>query len=88
MPIYEYVCTECGEQRDVFMDIHSDHQPDNCWELNEETGKRCWGVLKRKDFYAPGLVKMKGMGGYPSRRRQITGSAPNTTDKGAMPERV
>ena len=59
MPLKDFVC-ECGykDERIVGMNESSPHCPDCGEELQVH-------------FCNPPMVKMKGEGGYPSRRRQI-----------------
>ena len=63
MPIYSYRCSRCNSERDVFRQSGAD-APDCC-------GK----PMDRVPTFA-GLVKIKGAGGGPYRRKQIHGSAP------------
>jgi len=56
LPIYGYYCSTCGEEREVFQ--HS------------MTDVECCGKPMERKLFAP-MVKIKGEGGYPSRRKQI-----------------
>lgn len=69
MPIYQYKCQKCGVEMELIQEIGSDTRPVCCGEE----------MVKLPTF--PSLVIMKGGGGggYPSRRKFIHGSAPNTT---------
>lgn len=56
MPLYCYRCSECGSKREVFQ--HS------------MTDVECCGKTMERIISIP-MVKIKGAGGYPSRRKQI-----------------
>jgi putative FmdB family regulatory protein len=69
MPIYQYKCTECGvEGLEVIAKIDSPTPP--C--------PRCKTQMEQV-MTVPAMVKIKGEGGYPSRRKFVKGSAPGTT---------
>ena len=56
-PIYDFSCDVCkGIKRDVFQRSSRDRA-------------ECCGVPMRKLPTGPAMVKMKGMGGYPSARK-------------------
>ena len=57
MPIYEYRCSVCGEEREVF-------------QHNFDVAECCGKPMTRMPSF-PAMVKIKGEGGYPSRRKQI-----------------
>ena len=67
MAIYEFYC-ECGYKTEELQPIGSDIP--KCPKCGE-------GMIKRPSF--PALVKVKGEGGYPSRRKEWKGSCPYTT---------
>ena len=60
MPIYEYQCEVCESIAEEFQTIGA--KAPSC--------KRCGGVMRYK-FSPIALIKMKGMGGYPSLRKAI-----------------
>ncbi len=62
MPIYGYRCYKCGEDVERFQHIMANVE--------------CCGVPMTRKMFAP-MVKIKGEGGYPSRRKQIR----NTTKR-------
>lgn len=66
MPIYEYRCSKCKTEVETVQQIGAS-PPICCGE----------GMEKTPTF--PAMVKMKGEGGYPSRRKWAKGTAPNTT---------
>jgi len=66
MPIYLYRCAKCGSEIEVIHNMKQD-TPD------------CCGSPMLKLPTCPAMVKMKGMGGYPSRRKFVKGTAPYTT---------
>ena len=57
MPIYEYKCSECGFGMEVVQHIMADVEC-NCGNLMDRV-------------ISPAMIKIKGAGGYPSRRKQI-----------------
>ncbi|KKL60786.1 hypothetical protein LCGC14_2201850 [marine sediment metagenome] len=57
MPIYEYKCSNCGRKIEVIR-----------YDLNSEVCK-CGTDMEMRFF--PAMIKIKGEGGYPSRRKQI-----------------
>jgi len=63
MPIYEYVCDKCLNVIEKLQDM--DTSPPLC----------CGQEMRRKPTF-PAMVKIKGMGGYPSRRKMIKDTAP------------
>lgn len=58
MPLYDYRCSVCGDEKDVFQH--------NMTDVAECCGK----PMERVPSF-PAMVKIKGEGGYPSRRKQI-----------------
>lgn len=66
MPIYEYQCEKCKGIEEKIVPI--DTEAPTCCGAS---------MFKRPTF--PVMVKIKGEGGYPSRRKFLKGSAPNTT---------
>lgn len=67
MPIYAYEC-ECGQELEKVQQIGED----------AALCPKC-GAKMRKQPTFPAMVKMKGEGGYPSRRKFVKGSAPYTS---------
>jgi putative FmdB family regulatory protein len=68
MPIYVYKCKSCGLEQEVL--LNKGVEILSC--------RQCGGMaLKCPTF--PALVKMKGEGGLPSRRKFVQGSAPYTS---------
>jgi len=70
MPIYEFRCNICGNETTVIKSIN-------------DVPECCDTPMRRLPSF-PVMVKIKGEGGYPSRRKFIKGSAPNTTSKTAV----
>ena len=64
MPIYNYECDNCQKAVESFHGI-------------SESPPLCCGSEMRKIFDSHFMVKVKGEGGYPSRRRQVF----NTTSR-------
>jgi len=56
MPIYEYKCSECGRETEVL-------------QYGDKVVECCGIPMGKKLF--PSMIKIKGEGGYPSRRKQI-----------------
>ena len=67
MPIYEFHCEKCHKEMDLVQ------------SFNAET-PMCCGVQMVRTPSFPAMVKIKGSGGYPSRRKFVGGSAPYTTN--------
>jgi len=69
MPLFDCVCDRCGQIREVL--LRDDDIPLclNC------------GILMRKMPSYPAMVKIKGEGGYPSRRKFVKGTAPYVSRK-------
>lgn len=67
MPIYSYTC-KCGVTGDEFQQMGAE----------VPLCPRCGLKMERVMTY-PSMVKVKGSGGYPSRRKEWKGSAPYTT---------
>ena len=76
MPLYDFVCDVCELEVEILRSI--DAVAPSC--------PKCGAEMRKKPTF-PAMVKMKGEGGYPSRRKQWRGSAPytrgydNTRDK-------
>ena len=66
MPIYEFRCEECKKELSLVRSMDAD-----C--------PICCGQEMVKLMTAPAMVKIKGSGGYPSRRKFVSGTAPYTT---------
>ena len=64
MPLYTYRCPDCGYETDVLQTYLA------------EVVCKC-GVSMERKFPSNIMIKMKGEGGYPSRRKQIF----NTTNR-------
>ncbi len=67
MAIYVFHCRTCGSDREELRTV------------GETTGPECCGTTMLQAPTCQAMVKMKGMGGYPARRKQLHGSAPFTT---------
>lgn len=67
MPIYEFKCDSCVLELEKVQGINEDAP--SCPKCGEKM---------RKQATYPAMVKMKGEGGYPSRRKLVKGSAPFT----------
>ena len=63
MPIYGWKCNRCGVTMETYTAIGGD-TPIHCGEP----------MSKMPSF--PAMVKVKGDGGYPSRRKEARGTAP------------
>ena len=57
MPVYEYKCSECGYETEVLQTNYADVM--------------CCGKPMIRKISPPAMIKIKGEGGYPSRRKQI-----------------
>ena len=68
MPLYEYSCNQCGHEVSSIQPITG-------------TPPLCCGEQMEKRPSFPVMVKFKGEGGYPSRRKFLNGTAPYTTGK-------
>lgn len=68
MPIYAFKC-ECGHELEKVQQIGG----------NTALCPKCGTPMKKMPTF-PVMVKMKGEGGYPSRRKFVKGSAPYTTN--------
>ena len=62
MPVYGLRCSSCGEEVEVVQSVMADVE--------------CCGVKMERLVY-PAMIKIKGEGGYPSRRKQVF----NTTSR-------
>lgn len=58
MPIYQYRCDKCGTETEELLPY--EHEKPVC----------CGEAMTIMPTF-PAMVKIKGMGGYPSRRKQI-----------------
>lgn len=67
MPIYVYKCV-CGHKLEKVQKIGE----------NATLCPECGTLMKKMPTF-PVMVKMKGEGGYPSRRKFVKGSAPYTS---------
>ena len=68
MPIYLYFCPKCAVEIEKIQNMGD----------NATFCPKCGdGMAKMPTF--PAMVKMKGEGGYPSRRKFMKGTAPYTT---------
>ncbi len=65
MPLYDYKCGVCGNQDIVHHGVHKD-------------SPLCCDTPMNKMPSCPAVVKIKGAGGYPSRRKFVNGTAPYT----------
>lgn len=65
MPIYQYRCSNCHFEVEVVQSITGDNP------LCSHCGER---MVKMPTF--PAMVKIKGEGGFPSRRKFVKGTAP------------
>lgn len=66
MPIYDYRCEKCRKELSLVRSMDA-----NC--------PTCCGQAMVRLLTTPALIKIKGMGGYPSRRKFLHGTAPYTT---------
>jgi len=66
MPLYDYQCEKCGSIVEVLCVVEA--EPPQCCEQS---------MIRLPSF--PALVKMKGEGGFPSKRKQYRGTAPYTS---------
>lgn len=76
MPTYDYVCTVCGHEMEVFHSIHG-HGPAAC--------PRCGGAMK-KAFAAPAVV-FKGSG-WARKERHGRKSKPASAEKDSSTEKA
>lgn len=68
MPIFVYKCMACGTVDEVLLSRGVQILPcPHCGQMS----------IKQPTF--PAMVKIKGEGGYPSRRKFVKGSAPYTS---------
>jgi len=65
MPLYDFKCDNCNFIKEVLLPSARETIP--C--------PKC-GEPMRRLLSFPGLVKIKGEGGYPFRRKKIRGTAP------------
>ena len=66
MPLFDYRCDQCNQTREVL--IRGSECP---------TCETC-GFQMRRLPAGRIMIKMKGMGGYPSKQKLVRGSAPYT----------
>jgi len=66
MPLYDYYCEICGKEVETFQ------------QSTVNIPVCCDKPMERKPSF-PAMVKVKGGGGYPSRRKQFRGTAPYTS---------
>lgn len=59
MPLYDFYCLNCGNETEVLQ------------RWTEVVSCEKCGTSMTHRFSAPPMVKIKGAGGYPSRRKQI-----------------
>lgn len=64
MPIYIYKCAECQTGVEALQGINGENPNCEC------------GQKMEKQLTFPVMVKIKGKGGYPSRRKMINDTAP------------
>lgn len=64
MPIYELRCV-CGQETEVILGMNE--TPANC--------QSCGAAMVKQPTF-PAMVRIKGEGGYPSRRKYFRGTAP------------
>jgi len=65
MPIYCYRCNKCGRELEKIQKVNEN--PIAC--------PSCGRMMAKLPTF-PVMVKIKGMGGYPSRRKLVNGTAP------------
>jgi len=68
MPIYQYFCPRCAVEIEKVQNLG----------VNTALCPKCGGLMIKK-MTSPAMIKMKGEGGYPSRRKQVRGTAPYTS---------
>jgi putative FmdB family regulatory protein len=66
VPIYDFICKSCGQVVEKIQTF--DAAAPTC----------CSQAMARKPTHQA-MIFMDGMGGYPSRRKYVTGTAPNTS---------
>ena len=59
MPLYDFKCPDCGEMEEVYT-----------YDLSKTVNCDC-GLQMERIYTDFPMVKIKGEGGYPSRRKQI-----------------
>lgn len=60
MPLYDFRCSDCGNETEVLR--NSLAEVVSCVQ--------CGSPMERR-FSSPPMIKIKGAGGYPSRRKQV-----------------
>jgi len=68
MPIYQYFCPECAVEIEKIQNVGD----------NTALCPKCGGLMVKMMTF-PAMIKMKGEGGYPSRRKFVKGTAPYTS---------
>ncbi len=71
MPQYEYKCQECGWEEHRIQPVNADYP-------------ECCGRTMDKKITCPALVKMKGEGGFPARRKWIQDWTPESKPFGSI----
>ncbi len=83
MPTYDYVCTKCGHEMEVFHPVHG-HGPSAC--------PRCGGEMRKS--FAPPAVVFKGTGwarkerAASSHRKKMTDDGPEKPADAPKPEKA
>ena len=70
MPLYDYLCSRCGAEAEMLQQI-GDAPPICCGE----------GMGKRPTY--PAMTKIKGEGGFPSRRKWLSDWTPESPKFGS-----
>lgn len=65
MPLYGYICNHCGAEVEMLQQI-GDKLP------------VCCGIKMERKFSNPPMLKIKGEGGFPSRRKWLKDWTPNS----------
>jgi len=65
MAIYVYKCNACGHEDEVLLSR----------AVKALSCSQCRGISPQQPTF-PAMVKIKGEGGYPSRRKYLRGTAP------------
>lgn len=74
MPIYEYVCEDCGREEEYLL-FHGEKEPKTC--------PHCGGYLHRKPSFGVGFV-LKGAGFYVNdyKKKESSGEKGSSEDTG------